>query len=425
MNHIIIEAQSIKTFGGHHIRSCIIERFNNNLLINQETLWFKFSDQVTPPDDKDSDSYLLAMFMDAMHEARDIVVKGSVSRTLLSNLMEYQSAWHKWLPDQYQIIDVKVDTIREYETPVSGAICAFSGGVDGAFSVWRHSQNKYSYRSQKINMCSIVHGFDIPLSKDDAFMRAKEKAKATLTDIDIKLLPIHTNFREISHISWEHNFASVLVATLGNFKSTAGTCIIGSSYEYDHLRFPWGSTPATDYLLSSDTFNVMHDGASHSRTEKVKELYEWKVAIDNLRVCWEGENDINCGKCEKCLRTQANFLVIGKKIPNSFPNTGSTEIDVSRFKQKREIFDSTAWKDILRAAQNNKIQGKWIDETLEIISGVKENATSDRDIYKTTIGKTLSYARKNIILNRIFPLDSRRRKLAGSLLQKVSSTHAK
>ena len=107
--------------------------------------------------------------MEGMGEERKVVVKGSVSRKLLSNLVELQAIWDKWDPRRYSLVDIEVDHIREGAQRVSGAVCAFSGGVDGSFTVWRHSQSKCSYRSQKINFCSLVHGFDILLADADAF----------------------------------------------------------------------------------------------------------------------------------------------------------------------------------------------------------------------------------------------------------------
>ncbi len=59
----------------------------------------EFDSSIEPPSADDCDSYLLAVIMDAMKENRNIIVKGTVSAQLLSNLVEYQTAWNKWLPD--------------------------------------------------------------------------------------------------------------------------------------------------------------------------------------------------------------------------------------------------------------------------------------------------------------------------------------
>ena len=164
-NHVI-ENNSIK-------RSCILTRVNKDKTEETTELWFTFSNKVSPPHENDCDAYLLATFMEAIRENRSIEVRGSVSKELLSNLVEYQYAWNKWLPDIYNIIDIKCDEVREYEQKKPGTICAFSGGVDATFSVWRHTQSKVSYRSQNISMCAIVHGFDIPIQENEQFEKAQ------------------------------------------------------------------------------------------------------------------------------------------------------------------------------------------------------------------------------------------------------------
>jgi hypothetical protein len=310
----------------------------------------------------------LAVIMDAMKENRNVIVKGEISKQLLSNLVEYQAVWHKWLPDVYDCIDISVDFIKHDIACVPGAISAFSGGVDGTFSVWRHSQDKCSHRSQKINLCSMVHGFDIPLSNEVAFDNASKRAEKTLSDINIGLVPIKTNYRQISKVGWEDSFACALVATLSNFKKMAGTCIVGSGGPYNTLVMPWGSTPISDHLLSASDFIVMHDGASHSRTEKVKEIADWRMGIDNLRVCWQGDlKDRNCGKCEKCIRTQLNFLAIGKSIPQCF-----SEANIINNLKTVLLYNDpirVEWKEIYNYARRNKINESWIDQLPVIIHG--------------------------------------------------------
>lgn len=403
MNVMIIEPLPIKTIDNHYVRSCSIKRINDDILVSQKELWFKFPNVIVPPEDEECDSYLLALIMDAMKENRKINIKGSVSRELLSNLVEYQSIWHKWLPNGYKSIDILVDTVREHEAAVSGAICAFSGGVDATFSVWRHSQHRYSYRSQKVNLCSIVHGFDIPLGDTQGFTNVKHKVLTTLQDINIDLLPIYTNYRTLSSLSWEHTFASALVATLSNFKSIAGTCIIGSSDDYNNPRFPWGSSPVADHLLSSEGFKVIHDGSSHSRTEKVKEISDWKIGVDSLRVCWEGElNDSNCGKCEKCLRTQANFLANGEEIPPCFPDIDTVEIKLLNLQKEKINRIVSEWKDILYHAKKNNIQGAWVDHIENSIDEGMILSKNDHLSNKSFLQKLMIYGKKMLLSTRFF-----------------------
>ncbi|PHS71466.1 MAG: hypothetical protein COB23_00350 [Methylophaga sp.] len=393
MKLLILEPEKLERSDGNIIRRCTVKREDDNAQVDLQTLWFQFPETIKLPEDSDCDSYLLALLMDAMYENRKIIVKGSVSQILLSNLVEYQSAWHKWLPDVYHIVDIGVESIRDNDGPVPGAICAFSGGVDATFSVWRHSQKRNSYRSQTINLCAFVHGFDIPLSDEMAFESANNIAIETLRDIDISLIPVKTNYREISNVNWEHSHGCALVATLSHFKHVAGTCIVGSSDPYDKLDVAWGSSPITDHLLGSDGFRVMHDGSSHYRVEKVKEILDWKVGAHNLRVCWQGElKDRNCGKCEKCLRTQCNFLANGSAIPSCFPKKGSKNINLEHLSIYKEGL-RLEWIQNLNFALKNKIQQPWVSQL------------------------TIIHANKKRLVDIVFPQGSFRRKV----IRKVKS----
>jgi len=388
MKSIILEPQKSELIGSDIIRHCSIIRMDNSTNISHLDLWFQFSSAITPPDDSDCDSYLLAMLMDAMAEQRNIIVKGSVSKLLLSNLVEYQAIWNSWLPHVYSPVEIIVESIRDNESSVPGAVCAFSGGVDATFSVWRHTQNKNSYRSQTINLCLFVQGFDIPLTDNKAFDAAMKTAEETLCDVNLTIEPIKTNFKEISIASWEDSHACALVATLSNFKSIAGICIVGSSSPYNALRIPWGSSPISDHLLSSDSFSVMHDGASHNRIDKVGEIAPWTLGSNNLRVCWQGDvKNKNCGICEKCLRTQFSFLASDNSIPQCFPTLNVEQILFDKKMLLKNVGVRTHWRIIWQHANRNHIKSAWVSQLEKIVI-------------------------KKRFLDHVFPQDSLRRRIA-------------
>ena len=116
--------------GNKITRACDVRYLDGETMVRNFELWFEFVGVEQIPDDKDCEAYLLTMVMDAMKSGRDIVIHGGVSHGLLSNLIEYQEAWHSWLPATYRQIDFKVAEIREGLAGKPGAICAFSGGVE-------------------------------------------------------------------------------------------------------------------------------------------------------------------------------------------------------------------------------------------------------------------------------------------------------
>jgi hypothetical protein len=389
------------------VRSCEIKKYDNEILIDEKKLWFELADIESPPADKDCESYLIAMLLEAMQENRNLIVHGSVSRELLSNLTEYQAIWNKWLPNNFYLVDIQVEEINDknpqIEQQVSGAICAFSGGVDSTFSIWRNSQNKNGYRSQKINYGVLVHGFDIPLSDKNAFNNVCQSSRKILETIDINLLPIRTNYRNISKVYWEYAFAAALVGVLSNYKNLANTIIIGSGNPYDWLFVPCGSSPIADHLLSSRDFRVIHDGASHDRMEKIQAIAEWKDGYDNLRVCWQGKlKDYNCGYCEKCIRTQLNCLASSLSIPSSFPARKITKQDFQKIKITNQSINNE-WQRVLVAAKKSNLSPDLIEQIEKLLQ-------------KRDWENKLKY-----LGDQLLPKGSNQRKIVSNILKKKKS----
>ena len=57
----------------------------------------------------------------------------------------------------------------------------------------------------------------------------------------------------------------------------------------------------------------MHDGERFSRFDKVRVVSNWAAGLANMRVCTQSpEDSLNCGRCEKCLRTELALVALGK-----------------------------------------------------------------------------------------------------------------
>ena len=96
----------------------------------------------------------------------------------------------------------------------------------------------------------------------------------------------------------------------------------GSEEPYDQLIFPWGATPLTIPLISTERLPVTEDGCGYDRSDKVSYISRNTRASDHIRVCWAGNQmDRNCGECEKCIRTMLNYWANGLGVPDSFPTT--------------------------------------------------------------------------------------------------------
>ncbi|HUF08369.1 MAG TPA: hypothetical protein VMO47_03545 [Rhodothermales bacterium] len=357
-----IEPLPSETNGSTVRRACRIIRRDGAGAAEESILWFALPAGLVYPDDTDCDGYLLTMLMDAMSEGRAVSISGSISADLLSNLDEFQGAWHVWMPDKYQTVPIDVDVVREDRRPVEGAVCAFSGGVDGMFTLWRHARGLVGHRTQGLKFGVFVHGFDIPRADEQAFNTNYRRYSEALAGIGVKLLAPVTNCRDVPRVRWEHTYGLALAGLLVNFKLEAGTGLIGGERNYANPRIAWGSTMLTDHLLGSGEFRMMTDGCTHDRTQKVAAIAGWPDGVRHLRVCWRGGlNDRNCGMCEKCVRTMASFRANGLEVPECLHEPTDLAKAVRGLTLERPTL-LTYWEEVCVHAEANAVQDPWLEE---------------------------------------------------------------
>jgi hypothetical protein len=305
------------------------------------------------------DPYLLPAIFVAMQKNARLVVHGQVSPSLLKNLTEFQRAWSGWRPGVYTPVEIIADDEREYQIKSErGVLASFSGGVDSVFTVWRHHNRLAGRQNLNIQSALMVHGFDIRLNQSEVFARASNKAQTLLDSLGIQLIALVTNLKKIG-INFDDAHSAILASCMMLLQGSYTTGLLANSYPYANLHFPWGSNPISDHLLSSASFEVVHDGAACTRLNKVKLLAQWPEAVRYLRVCLVGDHrDENCCRCEKCIRTILEFRVLGLGLPACF------EHDVSNSQIARMDFANLGriyyYRAILETAQEKHIAASWI-----------------------------------------------------------------
>lgn len=315
---------------------------------------FVLSHELSEPDShflgdtERGDHALVAVLLLAMQQNKNIIVRGKVSPRLLDGLETLQVIWNRWRPYRYKIISIKVDEESE-AVPAeqnSSAIFAFSGGVDASFSLFRHLKGQAGRNTYRPGAAIMVHGMDIPLNLEDFYYNATIKTKRMLKGTGVPLIQVRTNSRFLRQ-NWEDSYGLQLAACFLLLQENFFKAVKGSGEPYEALVFPWGSTPLTDSLCSTDAMQFEHDGCGFDRTEKIGWLVKNTNATSELRVCWAGQElDKNCGECEKCVRTMLNFWALGLPVPEAFPvfldPKRVKSIKIKNVVQKNEI--STLYK---------------------------------------------------------------------------------
>lgn len=320
-----------------------------------------WSDSITTS----ADPFLIGSVFMAMRTAAKIRVHGTVSPSLLNNLEEFQSAWSCWMHGELHPVEIQADFESEEQVAgTAGAAMTFSGGLDSCFTAWRHSQNRCGRRRRELRAALMVHGFDIPLEEADVFEKAAENSRRIVEAVGLELIPITCNFRQLGD-DWEMAHGAALAACLHLFRSRFSSGVIAGSHVYSGLRFPWGSNPLTDPMLSTAGFRIVYDGAECSRRDKAREVADWNAAMQRMRVCWEGEQkDRNCGRCVRCVGTAICFAIERKPLPASLPVGSLDQAICGLFATRIKPVTVTRLEELAAGARAAGIRDTWVS-TLE------------------------------------------------------------
>lgn len=365
--------------------SAVIERPNHE----KQTLWYDIPEEHSALVTPSGDAFVIGNIFLIMAGGVECVLHGNLSPSLLRNLSEFQAAWSCWRPGKYKQVSISAETEVEdlAAEPPAVAIAAFSGGVDSAYTIFRHTLGSCpEHWKRNIQAGLFVKGFDIPLEHGDAFDRAKQKIESTLDDVGIKLITMSTNLHDLN-IEWDDTHIAGLASTLMLFKGKYNEGLIASGPAYSRLVLPWGSNPVTDHLLSSKNFQIVHDSTSVPRVEKIKELPVWKMGYSNLRICFSAERrDENCGKCAKCIMDILLMRLENIPQPASYPELTNDDLSKLTIPTEHQFHSLSS---VVTYAREHKIAGDWIeilDHRIQHLVREKKNMSAP----KSKIQKLLS-----------------------------------
>ena len=216
---------------------------------------------------------------------------------------------------------------------------------------------------------------------------------------------------------WEHEWEGAAFAAIAHSLSKRYTSVcISSTFDIRTMR-PLGSHPLVDPYYSSSDLRIRHEGIKLSRFEKTRLISEWDVALNKLRVCNRdelyGPGRLNCGECEKCMRTMLALLSLGKlKDSTAFPYDDVTEemalvsvkiasVTVCFYKELIEPLSDAGRNDLARIIKR-KIEDfyspNWKKQTKKVI--VDSARSLDRKIFNNAL-KRNKIIRK--IKNTVYP----------------------
>ncbi|MBI2712395.1 MAG: hypothetical protein HYX41_06010 [Bdellovibrio sp.] len=282
-------------------------------------LWFQFVS--TDPELLASDHldpFAVSLLLVGMKRKEAIRINGSLSRSVYEGMKKYQEIYHEWFPDQFHLIEILPDSLREEPSYQSkhesleslGSAAAFSGGVDSFYSFLKLA---HGTESPKLTHTLFMAGFDMPLNLKDSIHQLTSTYSKLMTDSGISFVTGSTNIRKfVNSVEWTNAHGQALIASALFFESHWQSFTIPSSYT--HGSYPkWGTHPSLDPLLSTSTMKFKHHGAEKNRVSKLEWIAQHPESFHKVRVCWIQELGLqNCGVCEKCIRTQLALQILDK-----------------------------------------------------------------------------------------------------------------
>ena len=152
----------------------------------------------------------------------------------------------------------------------------------------------------------------------ESFDRAVTFLSALTDRTAAMLIPVYTNLRHLDdddNVWVEGVLGAGLAAVAHAFQGRVARALIASSDDVMAGLIPIGSHPLLDPNYSSADVSIVHHGTWMTRMDKVRLLSEWDDGLQHLRTCFDFFRPavkVNCGRCEKCLRTMTALLVCGK-----------------------------------------------------------------------------------------------------------------
>ncbi len=247
---------------------------------------------------------------------------------------------HKELFGLEHLPDVSI-TYQEQATPLPEKTRCFgfiSGGVDSLSMIQDNLEIYPENHPERIDTAVLVHGVYGLDFKDNRVVAERLKAwqylrtrmEVLLDSKQIPLLPLYTNIRSIttSFVDWPRAFI---------FCHTAVGHFLNETYQYGWAANAgsaffsgWQPIQGQPQIGINDLLAFKVEISLLNRIQKVSKLFYWPEALKVCQPChWvilPEEHEVNCGICEKCVRTHFILLILNAPYAIPFCHPLTTQV---------------------------------------------------------------------------------------------------
>ncbi|HEU4800539.1 MAG TPA: hypothetical protein VFS94_07900 [Gemmatimonadales bacterium] len=267
-------------------------------------VWFESPDIVLVPS---IEAFVAAFLIPSLGLRRPLAVAGRACPEFVANTRQVVELAHQWwrYPKRQPTYHTTLGAVSGSRGP--RAALFFSGGLDSFHSLLASGRH--------VDDLVFVHGFDVPLIDTPRADACERLLRDVAASTGQRVIRVRTNLRqhpELTSLHWGRTHGGALAAVGHLLSGHVTSVLISSSNPLTH-RGGWGSHWALDRWWSSGSLRVEHVGAECDREQKLAAVARHPLVRQHLRVCWENRDAaLNCGRCEKCLRTQLGLLAQGE-----------------------------------------------------------------------------------------------------------------
>ncbi len=250
------------------------------------------------------EAFLSAFLLPAMARGDDLHIDAPVCETWLENVAVVREWARRWW--SFSGGEIACAGSHRSEAQSEDGALFFGGGVDSCFAL--HQER------DRLSCLINTEGFDIKLADGERLARARRLNQNVADACELELVTLRTNLRQhpaLKRLHWLKQYGAANVAT-GHVLSRRCCHVLLSGWGLVTSRTR-GSHPEIDAQWSSGAISFEHHGETHSRGGKVEVIADWPIVQRHIRVCYEHRSErLNCGACEKCVRTRLEFLAAGR-----------------------------------------------------------------------------------------------------------------
>jgi hypothetical protein len=264
--------------------------------VDGRRIWFESGDV---PLEAAAEAFGAALLVPSLHAGRPLRLAGPVCATWSANLARLTDEFHTlWYPAGPRPLVVPATRAADDATAAGGTALCFSGGVDAFYTLL--------CGGHPIGRLVYGVGYDVSLRKRRRAADVTTLIRDVASETGCESTVIHTNLRRhplVKRAPWLRAFGGSLAAIGHLLGPGTGRMLLSSDgLGFEHPEV--GSRPSTDPLHGSATLAVEHVAPAVTRLEKIRTIAREPLVQRHLRVCWKNVGSLmNCGRCEKCIRT--------------------------------------------------------------------------------------------------------------------------